>query len=448
MDDPQPPAVPLATRTADPRKTRDGMSNRVAAECGRGTGRNAAGDCVPLLTRDLGHVQRVQLPAGVFVMGGSMMAYDASESRERKVPGWSRQPPHLERTEAFWIDLHEVTRGAYEKCVAESKCTVATCPDGTDPTENFSAKIAPHIPQTCVTFEQAGAYCAAMDGRLPSEVEWEYASRGTDARIYPWGNELDDGMMGGLGPVGRQRMDSSYFGILGMGTNAVEWVSDVYDPDRHLRSFLEREFRDPKGVVAKTRSAYERRLACGSDRGCRATARDRERHVVKMTRGADRFAARVKMPAHPTGEELEGWSNHAHHAKLGFRCAADLSPGDEVLHNPADPPALPLIRGAGALEIFGGVASGVSKSEARAFCEGLTVDEASTGATLTDWRLPTRHEIRTVAPNFRGPGPFWARNGALEQRGAGPSPRPNDPWVDLDAADPEALAVRCVRDAS
>ena len=43
-------------------------------------------------------------------------------------------------------------------------------------------------PATWITWEGAAAYCAAVDARLPTEAEWEYAARGVDGRIYPWGD--------------------------------------------------------------------------------------------------------------------------------------------------------------------------------------------------------------------------------------------------------------------
>ncbi len=44
-------------------------------------------------------------------------------------------------------------------------------------------------PITCVTWEMADNYCKANDKRLPTEAEWEFATRGPDGRIYPWGDD-------------------------------------------------------------------------------------------------------------------------------------------------------------------------------------------------------------------------------------------------------------------
>ena len=102
------------------------MTAEAAAECGRGTGRNPDGECVGLGLLDLEHVQRVQIPAGDFVMGHIPQTYDTRAAREAPAVRWSGQPPRYARVDSFWIDLHEVSRAAYQACVDASACTAGT----------------------------------------------------------------------------------------------------------------------------------------------------------------------------------------------------------------------------------------------------------------------------------------------------------------------------------
>lgn len=451
-DRPEAPPVAIgevAAAPADGGKRSSTMDPEEAALCGRGTGRNPDGDCVGLGLLELEHVQRVQIPAGDFVMGHIPARYDAAPSREAPAVRWSGQPPRYVRADSFWIDLHEVSRAAYEECVGAGACTPATCPEGEeDPVAAVTAKMAAAYPQTCVTHEQAAAYCAFAGGRLPTEAEWEHAARGPDARFYPWGNEILDELRPGLYPVGRVREDMSYFGILGMGSNATEWVADRYDPDAGLRPFLGGEFRDPAGPSARAREAWERRLACGDPpaSGCDSSEASRERFVLKVSLAGARRGARGRLPAHPPEAELEGWAELAQHPALGFRCAADLLPGrDTALTVPAATATIPFTRSEGALEIFGGVAEAVSQAEARRFCELLAVPGPDPSSPRTGWRLPTHAEVVAIAASFRGPGPFWAEDGAVAQEDGTSNPGADAPWVTIDAAADEALAARCVR---
>jgi formylglycine-generating enzyme required for sulfatase activity len=116
-------------------------------------------------------------------------------------------------------------------------------------------------PVTMVTWFGAKAYCEFYGWRLPLEIEWEKAARGTDGRAYPWGNEISsfnanyyhsddpfDRLFAGLGgttPVGffnggnyagYQTIDSpSPYGLYDMAGNVWQWTGDVY-PDTHQRT--------------------------------------------------------------------------------------------------------------------------------------------------------------------------------------------------------------------
>lgn len=124
-------------------------------------------------------------------------------------------------------------------------------------------KIAPGkeaYPVTAITLEDAAAYCRFAGGRLPTDVEWEKAARGTDGRRYPWGDRFEllranvRGIAGGefqpitrykpgevcsgvsrLKPVDAFAAGASPYGAINMAGNAWEWVSDAYHGNSKTR---------------------------------------------------------------------------------------------------------------------------------------------------------------------------------------------------------------------
>lgn len=410
-DTPQP--QPRVVEVADPPMPTDEQPEvdpEKVAKCVRGTGRNAQGTCEALRTRKAAHVQQVQLPKGVFVMGDIPSRYDADKIRESMASQWSGQPPRIAATDGFWLDLHEVTRSAYAACVKEGACTAAECgPEQDDGSERYTDEVLALVPQTCVTRAQARTFCEARGGRLPTETEWEYAARGPDGRRFPWGNEIRDEYRGVLTPVNGM-VDTSYFGFRGMGSNALEWVSDDFAIDVGLRPFVRTPFR-AEGAFTK------------------AHAPNPKVGVAKGGRAGFRRAAET-----PNG-------------LLGFRCADDLESGETALEVPEPAAAVPLVATGVGLQFFGGVAEGVDASEARAFCAALRVPWND--AVLDGWRLPTLDEVQRSAEVFRGPGPFWAEGGAVEQQPAaeGLTAPADAPWVSSAEPPSATLAARCVRKA-
>lgn len=128
---------------------------------------------------------------------------------------------------AFQLDRTEVTVGMYEKCVAAHACT--------PPHENWPAcnwrqrGVRARHPINCVDWKQADAYCSWRNARLPSEAEWEYAARGSDGRLYPWGATEDKSRAciatGGTCEVGSYASGASPFGVLDLTGNLKEWTS-------------------------------------------------------------------------------------------------------------------------------------------------------------------------------------------------------------------------------
>ncbi|MDC0675836.1 formylglycine-generating enzyme family protein [Nannocystis radixulma] len=453
LDAPPPAPVPVGdarpltelTKVTELSEAEKAKAAKEKPACGRGSGRDIHGECVPLGLWDTDHVQRVQIPGGVFVMGNVPEHFNTSPSRELPAVRWSGNPPRHEMARSFWIDLHEVTRGAYAACVAAGGCTPGQCPEGqVDPGRDVEPQIADSLPQTCVSHKQAEDYCRHAGGRMPSEAEWEYAARGPDARVWPWGNQIKDDIPQGLYPAGHVREDSSYFGLRGMGSNAIEWTADVYEGDAALKPFVAEAFRAADGPLAVARAVFEQAAFCGDKPDCEAPKGEPLRHVYKYGNVGQRRGARESRPPRFPGVELEGWDVVGADHRLGFRCAADLRDADKPLQVPAAVAPIPIVRSEGALELFGGVVEAVNQEEARRFCAGLRVPYGA--EALTGFRLPRLAEVEQLAAVFRGPGPFWAEDGAAVQMAETTPPDPNEPWKMLMVGSETALAARCVRD--
>jgi eukaryotic-like serine/threonine-protein kinase len=94
---------------------------------------------------------------------------------------------------------------------------------------------APEWPRETVTWTEAATFCAGIGARLPTEAEWEYAARGPDSLLYPWGNEIQAAFRENaamLNPQGVKsvRVDRSWVGAWGMSGNVMEWVAEAFDP--------------------------------------------------------------------------------------------------------------------------------------------------------------------------------------------------------------------------
>ncbi len=146
------------------------------------------------------------------------------------------QPEHEVETLAFFIDRTEVTNAAYKKFIEATGHKAPTNWAGTNFPEGRD-----DFPVTGVTWQDAADYAIWTGKRLPTEVEWEAAARGTDGRIYPWGNEFRAGFANigskpddinadqypaGMKAAGLFPQGASPAGAVDMIGNAWEWVAD------------------------------------------------------------------------------------------------------------------------------------------------------------------------------------------------------------------------------
>ena len=163
----------------------------------------------------------LKIPAGKFTMG-------SNESKDEK-------PVHTVYLDEYYIGKYEVTQDQYKNFI------VAT--GHRKPPGNWKPEEKADYPVTNVDWSDAAAFCKWAGGRLPTEAEWEKASRGTDGRKYPWGNkEPDFNLLNFNNNIKETTLVGSYpagatqYGIMDMAGNVWEWCSDWYENDYYENS--------------------------------------------------------------------------------------------------------------------------------------------------------------------------------------------------------------------
>ncbi len=188
-------------------------------------------------------------------------------SEEKDAPA-NERPSHNVTLDTFCMDLHEVTAGKYKACADEGKCrrapAVVEWPKISEADKKTYSQLCTFDdpskkdhPINCVTWQMANDFCSVQGKRLPTEAEWEYATRGPDGRVYPWGDEeptaehlnacgkecaawgkehqaeleplypADDGFAT-TAPVGQFPKGRSRFGPYDVVGNVWEWTSTWY----------------------------------------------------------------------------------------------------------------------------------------------------------------------------------------------------------------------------
>jgi formylglycine-generating enzyme required for sulfatase activity len=174
---------------------------------------------------------------------------------------------HPMQIKSFYIDKYPVTNAQFKKFLDSSHFHpkddlnfLRDWKDGSYPT-GWENK-----PVTWVSQEDARAYASWAGKRLPHEWEWQYAAQGTDRRIYPWGNEWDDGAvpqpdksrtMRGPDAVDAHPKGASPFGVMDLVGNVWQWTEEFVD--EHTRGGILRggSYYQPQGTIWYFPQAYK-----------------------------------------------------------------------------------------------------------------------------------------------------------------------------------------------
>jgi len=207
--------------------------------------------------------EMILIPAGEFLMGSTekqaLEAWQKNDGGYDKESYLAEYPQRKIRLSDFYIDKKEVSNSDYKMFI---KATNRAAPAlWGDPDLNH-----PNQPTIGISWYEAEAYCKWLGKRLPTEAEWEKAARGTDGRIWPWGNTWDprkdnhgNGTEYGFdesdgwkytAPVGVE-LGISPYGVLNMAGNVYEWTADDFsaypENDKYLQEDFGKGFKVIKG---------------------------------------------------------------------------------------------------------------------------------------------------------------------------------------------------------
>jgi formylglycine-generating enzyme required for sulfatase activity len=249
---------PSATHTAEPTSAPEWTPTFIPA-----WSRNA--DWTPIV-QEINGIPMVYVPAGCFWMGS-------------QDGGDDEKPVHRVCLSAFWIGQTEVTNAQYKLCVDAGVCT----PPGSR-THYDDVAYADH-PVVIVDWEQSSDFAEWINGSLPTEAQWEYAARGPEGWIYPWGDDAPaceraqlSGCVGGTAPVGPDQRagGASWVGALDLSGNVWEWVADWYDESYYATlPVLPDSVLDPPGPASGSRRCLRGGSWNDSVNYARAAARNR-----------------------------------------------------------------------------------------------------------------------------------------------------------------------------
>jgi len=182
--------------------------------------------------------EMISIPAGPFIRGTNNGGFDERPQRTLVLG-------------AFAIDRYEVTNFQYQQFVDATGHRKSGPPARY--AKNMSKMLNINQPVVYVSWEDAETYCHWKGKRLPTEAEWEKAMRGSDGRLWPWGNveqpnganwaRVQDGHEVSA-IVGTFQTDKSPYGVMDGAGNVMEWVDDWY-AERYFEEAPEQNPQSP-----------------------------------------------------------------------------------------------------------------------------------------------------------------------------------------------------------
>lgn len=161
----------------------------------------------------------------------------------------------------YYISRYEITNRQYNRCIIAGYCLPM------DLGRRSSKLEDEELPVVEVNYYEAERYCEWVKGRLPTEVEWERAARGSDTRLFPWGYSFNP-YISNINPVysvytrntkagrmvyppGSFLQDISPFKVMDMAGNVSEWTSTWFDESSY-KTLSEKELlKGPSGGFLK-----------------------------------------------------------------------------------------------------------------------------------------------------------------------------------------------------
>ena len=296
------PSDPLYRKTLDAvmgifdAKKSKGIDFKVRLEAAEALGQ--AGD--PRLAED----NWVTIEAGAFLMGAQKKnRSEPNYDEEADANLYHESPVHEVKLGRYQINRFPVTVQEFSRFIehggyTEEQCWQAGGFGENEKPEDWNEQLPhPTCPVVSVSWYEAAAYCAWAACRLPAEAEWEFASRGKEARKYLWGKEEPDASRANYGsnvsaptPVGLYPLGVTPEGLADMAGNVWEWVSDWYG------EYSPRLRENPRGPAKGSRQVLRGGSYFSPPQNLRASVRNRNQPGHRGSSIGFRCAREVPSP--------------------------------------------------------------------------------------------------------------------------------------------------------